>query len=54
MLQQDKPEDFVIATGVQYSVREFVNLAAKELGIQITWQGHGVEALDPRLRGDDE
>lgn len=43
MLQQDKPEDFVIATGVQYSVREFVNVAAKELGIQITWQGHGIE-----------
>ncbi len=43
MLQQDKPEDFVIATGVQYSVRDFVNAAAKELGIQITWQGKGVE-----------
>src|SRR5450631_1743737 len=43
MLQQDYPEDFVIATGVQYSVREFVNVAAKELGIQITWQGQGVE-----------
>lgn len=43
MLQQDKPEDFVIATGVQYSVRDFVNLAAKELGIQITWQGKGAD-----------
>jgi GDPmannose 4,6-dehydratase len=43
MLQQDKPEDFVIATGVQYSVRDFVNAAAKELGIQITWQGEGVD-----------
>ncbi len=42
MLQQDKPEDFVIATGVQYSVRDFVNAAAKELGTQITWQGEGV------------
>ena len=42
MLQQDKPEDFVIATGVQYSVRDFVNTAAKELGMQITWQGEGV------------
>jgi GDPmannose 4,6-dehydratase len=39
MLQQDKPEDFVIATGVQYSVREFVNAAAKELGMQIRWEG---------------
>jgi GDPmannose 4,6-dehydratase len=43
MLQQDQPEDFVIATGVQYSVRQFVDAAAKELGIQITWQGKGVE-----------
>ncbi|MBK8893377.1 MAG: GDP-mannose 4,6-dehydratase [Propionivibrio sp.] len=43
MLQQDQPEDFVIATGVQYSVRQFVDAATKELGIQITWQGQGVE-----------
>lgn len=43
MLQQDKPEDFVIATGVQYSVRDFVDAAAKELDIAIDWQGSGVE-----------
>ena len=43
MLQQDSPEDFVIATGVQYSVRDFVNLAAKELDITITWEGSGVD-----------
>jgi GDPmannose 4,6-dehydratase len=43
MLQQEKPEDFVIATGVQYSVRDFVNAAAKELGIEIRWEGTGVE-----------
>ena len=43
MLQQEVPEDFVIATGVQYSVRDFVNAAAKELDMQITWQGTGVE-----------
>jgi GDPmannose 4,6-dehydratase len=60
MLQQDKPEDFVIATGVQYSVRDFVNAAAKELGMAITWKGEGVDekgydasgkcvvAVDPR------
>jgi len=42
MLQQEKPEDFVIATGVQFSVRDFVNVAANELDIQITWQGNGV------------
>ena len=43
MLQQEKPEDFVIATGVQYSVRDFVNAAAKELGIAVTWEGEGVD-----------
>jgi GDPmannose 4,6-dehydratase len=42
MLQQDEPEDFVIATGVQYSVREFVNAAAAELGMEIHWKGVGV------------
>lgn len=43
MLQQDKPEDFVIATGVQYSVRDFVNFAWGHLGKNITWQGNGSE-----------
>ena len=38
MLQQEKPEDFVIATGVQYSVRDFVNAAARELGMNIRWE----------------
>ena len=50
MLQQDKPDDFVIATGVQYSVRDFVNAAAKELGMEILWKGQGSEEvgyLDP-------
>ena len=42
MLQQDRAEDFVIATGVQYSVRDFVNAAAKELGMKIRWEGNGV------------
>jgi len=42
MLQQNNPEDFVIATGIQYSVRDFVNAAASELGLKITWQGEGV------------
>jgi GDPmannose 4,6-dehydratase len=42
MLQQDKPEDYVIATGRQYSVRYFIELAARELGIEIAWQGEGV------------
>lgn len=43
MLQQDKPEDFVIATGVQYSVRHFVNEVALILGIELNWKGEGVE-----------
>ncbi len=43
MLQQDTPEDYVIATGQQFSVREFVSLAAKRLGMDINWSGHGVD-----------
>jgi len=41
MLQQDAPEDFVIATGVQYSVRQFVEFSAKELGFTLDWIGEG-------------
>jgi len=41
MLQQDKPEDFVIATGVQHSVRQFVQFAAGELGITVAFEGEG-------------
>ncbi|MDE7548090.1 GDP-mannose 4,6-dehydratase [Acetobacter fabarum] len=60
MLQQDKPEDFVIATGVQFSVRQFVEIAARHLDLFIRWEGHGVDergydqngncivAVDPR------
>ncbi len=61
MLQQDKPEDFVIATGEQHSVREFVEVAANVIGITIRWEGDGVDekgydvatgscvvAIDPR------
>lgn len=42
MLQRKKPDDYVIATGQQYSVKEFINFTAKELGIQIKWKGLGV------------
>jgi GDPmannose 4,6-dehydratase len=45
MLQQDKPDDFVIATGVQYSVRDFINAAAKELEMNIRWEGQGLEEV---------
>jgi len=42
MLQQNEPEDFVIATGVQYSVRDFVDAAARQLDMKITWNGEGI------------
>ncbi|KFZ36862.1 GDP-mannose 4,6-dehydratase [Shewanella mangrovi] len=45
MLQQDQPEDFVIATGKQISVREFVRLSAKELGIELEFSGSGVDEI---------
>jgi GDPmannose 4,6-dehydratase len=60
MLQQDTPEDYVIASGEQHSVRDFVDAAAAELGMRVTWKGKGVEekgyapdgrcivAVDPR------
>jgi GDPmannose 4,6-dehydratase len=51
MLQQDKPEDFVIATGIQYSVRDFINAAAKELGMQIRWEGDGVDEKGYDIHG---
>ncbi len=43
MLQQEQPEDFVIATGLQYTVREFINKTAVQLGIELCWQGEGVD-----------
>lgn len=43
MLQQEKPEDFVIATGVQYSVRQFIEMAAAQLGLTLEWRGKGIE-----------
>lgn len=43
MLQQDQPEDFVIATGVQYSVRQFIDWSAQELGITLRFEGEGVD-----------
>jgi len=45
MLQQDEPEDFVIATGVQYSVRQFIEWAAEALGMKIRWEGEGVDEV---------
>ena len=45
MLQQDKPDDYVIATGKQYSVREFVDEAAPYFGLNITWEGEGLDEV---------
>lgn len=55
MLQQEQPEDFVIATGVQYSVREFITWSAKELGITLRFEGEGVDeiAIVEAIEGDD-
>src|SRR2546426_3754721 len=53
MLQQDRPEDFVIASGEQHSVRDFVNAAARELEIKISWKGKGAQerGYDQKGRG---
>jgi len=45
MLQQDEPEDFVIATGVQYSVKDFVEEAAPYFGMKIAWEGDGLNEV---------
>jgi GDPmannose 4,6-dehydratase len=45
MLQQDQPEDFVIATGKQYSVRQFIEWSATELGMQLRWEGQGINEV---------
>jgi GDPmannose 4,6-dehydratase len=42
MLQQDKPKDYVIASGIQYSVRDFVNVAARKVNLNLSWQGKGI------------
>ena len=54
MLQQDEPEDFVIATGVQYSVREFIQWSARELGLTLRFEGAGVDevAIIAEIEGD--
>ncbi len=51
MLQQDEPEDYVIATGVQYSVRDFVDAAARVLDMPLTWQGQGVNETGTDAHG---
>ena len=52
MLQQKKPEDFVIATGTQFSVRDFINLASKNLNMKIDWSGKGLNEVGS-FNGED-
>jgi GDPmannose 4,6-dehydratase len=54
MLQQDKPDDFVIATGVQYTVRQFIKWSAEELGITLQFSGEGVDEIGTiaAIKGD--
>jgi GDPmannose 4,6-dehydratase len=55
MLQQDKPEDFVIATGIQYSVRQFIEWSAAELGITLSFEGKGIDekAIVNKIEGKE-
>ena len=53
ILQQDKPEDFVIATGVQHSVREFTELAFKHAGIELKFEGEGINEKGVVVKGPD-
>jgi len=55
MLQQDKPDDFVIATGVQYSVRQFIEWAAEDLGVKLMFEGVGLDevVIVESIEGDD-
>jgi GDPmannose 4,6-dehydratase len=52
MLQEDKPQDFVIATGVQYSVREFIQRCAERLELNLTFQGEGVDEVGVNEKGE--
>ena len=52
MLQQEEPDDYVIATGEQYSVRDFINHAAQEFDIEIKWSGSGVEEVGKDTSGN--
>jgi GDPmannose 4,6-dehydratase len=52
MLQQKKPSDFVIATGKQYSVKQFIDFTLKELGIKYLWKGKGINSKCYDLKGN--
>ena len=52
MLQQKQPNDYVIATGQQHSVRDLVNLAAESLGMELSWEGKGIDACAFNKEGE--
>ena len=54
ILQQDSPDDYVIATGEQYSVRQFIEQAVKHLGISISWEGKGIEEVGRVVENSDD
>ena len=51
ILQQKNPDDYVIATGIQYSIKQFINLTAKELGLKIKWRGKGINEKAYNIKG---
>ena len=54
ILQQDSPDDYVIATGEQYSVRQFIEQAVKHLGISISWEGKGIDEIGRVVENSDD
>jgi len=54
ILQQDKADDYVIATGTQYSVRQFIEQAVRHLGISISWEGHGIDEVGRVAENNDD
>ena len=51
ILQQKKPDDYVVATGVQYSIKQFINLTAKKLSLKIIWKGKGINEKAFNING---
>ncbi len=51
ILQQKKPDDYVVATGIQYSIKQFINLTAKKLSLKITWKGKGLKEKGYDING---
>lgn len=52
ILQQKKPDDYVIATGIQYSIKDFINISAKKIGLKIKWRGKGIKEVALNEKGN--